>query len=150
MCLNRAKEITPEELKVYKVFLITDTGCLYSPYFSFRWGIEGGDAEEIKHVGTVVPEITGADSMYIHGDSFHSFAWLKTAALEAIDLSFRYMGYKYCVASCTIPADTKFIYEGNYGGGPSYASESLKIDFVMYTYFRGKKWEPDSEFGKKE
>ena len=151
MCLCNAEIVSPAEKKVYKVLKIVD-GYLYSPYCFFSWGFEENDLGEVKSICENVPVITGGDTMYVHGNSFHSFEWMRTAELEALDLSKRYPDFKFCVASCTIPSDTKFLYEGIYGGGPSYASESLKIDFVMSTYTNGKKIDPYEKWvlGKKE
>ena len=128
-------------MKVYKVFVIESDG-LHSPFFPFSWGDESKFGEEI-HVGAKVPVVQEGELCdYVFGDSFHSFEWRATAEYEAKTISRENPTRLHCVAECTIPEYTKFLYEGTYGGGGSYASESIIIRSICSKFFEGIK-DPD-------
>ena len=140
MCLSNAKYIgCSKDFTVYKVFILSDE-CLHSPYYNYEWGHKN-DLGKVVRLNTPWPFFSGYN---VHGNSFHSFKSMIKAELEAIWNS-RSQSYTLCVAECTIPADSKFLFEGKFGDAISYASECIRIDKIVSVFKDGKKQNFDEQ-----
>jgi len=141
MCLTNARNITttawkcvggemvPDrfEIPCYKVFRVKGFWPfrkLMSPFHTETVWKRG----KVNEIGKDEPK---ADEWHTHisGDAFHSFEHLKDAIDEVDIMNKNCGGVRYRVYECVIPKDTKFLYDGYYGGSfiRNYASEKLKV-----------------------
>ena len=150
MCLvNAKKSKVKTDVKAYKVLRLVSDYKLHSPYYYYFWGTRDR-MDDIQHSGTDVPVAFGGRKT-IYGDSFHTFESFKHAEMEAEDISNNRPGCLFCVVECTIPAETKYLYEGEYGFNKAYASESLRLDKIISKYQNGHIVDiEDKEFYYKE
>ena len=141
-------------MTVYKVYGIAiDDGALQSPVMKSR-GYELGVKlvaksrppgpygklsiylDHFSHdLGTNINDLV-EDAQDFHG-AFHSFKNLDDAKSWSHRFSIFMHFNKYVICKCTIPADTKYIYEGvvvPYDGYEftGYASESIILDEIVY------------------
>ena len=128
MCIRNIIRVVPEEdVKCYKVFRIDIMGEIHSPYHDLLWK---PDVAVTATEGEVEPE-TSYDEIY--GGVFHAFQNIEDAIAEkyAIKSYVKFMGVygkgwvdtetytssQFGVFECTIPADAKHVYTGNYMSG---------------------------------
>ena len=146
MCLSESKKITQEgDVKCYKILLMNSKGELVSPFYKdTNW--ELGEVRTAKFSNGYTEDRIASYYGSIDSGAFHT---LKTLD-EAKEYYEYYKEYYYTptilsdewytsvIAECTIPKDSKYLYEGMVYSGSltrfldGYASEKLKIDRVVF------------------
>jgi len=144
MCLSKCKEIVPEEsIVVYKFLEEINSnseyysGCgLRSPYYRYYYKI-GERCDITENEPYNVYNWLGDN---IEGGAFHSFANLADVVKDCVDYidddrewteSFMNDGNKFAIVKCTIPKDSRHVWEGKYYNRPAYASTSLIVDEIV-------------------
>ena len=158
---------TDKDIVCYKVFLyFPQDKVLQSPYYWYfewelgkRYDIEKPPQEELEKIDRIgktddeFPVYTrhcsywmddglvDVDEKSVHNFAFHSYRDGLSAALHcrAFNSGLRnnFTDRKYVVARCTIPKDSKYIFEGSTGSGSEekengYASQSLIINDIVH------------------
>lgn len=143
MCLSNIKKITvPEEgIKCYKVAKVVrfekpddygDTVMLETPYQHFMYRV--GETYTIQ--AQMEPEIEDdpwdAGFKRLYGNAYHACAdyeglFRVLDNVQAQLFSTRDMA----VLECTIPADSRYVYEGLFSSKKGYASSNLRIDRIV-------------------
>ena len=145
MCLNNAKKITvPEEgIKCYKVAKVVrvekpddygQTVMLESPYQRFKYRV--GNTYTIQEQREVEieddPWVDGVKRVY--GNAYHACANYEGVfrVLDNVQVQL-FSDKEMAVLECTIPADSRYAYEGMFSNKKGYASSNLRIDRVVPT-----------------
>ena len=142
MCLkNSIRMATNKDIVCYKV-LKRRNGKLFSPFHQYLWTLN-----EVHETPTSCPQVI-IDEVW--GRAFHTISRLEDARkykrkLEVLPLiSFletNTSDFDFVICECTIPKDSKFIYEGTTNfysmeddktvDAYSFASQSLKINKII-------------------
>ena len=134
MCLYNPQEVKLEEdLVVYKVFTRAVDGY-HTPYYqdpARPW--EARRMKEDRPVDELIHESPPGTGFppYILGGGFHSFETREEADRECdwLNTNWAYGAKEYFVGKCVIPADSSFVYRGEYDCQEmwSYVSEKLML-----------------------
>lgn len=144
MCLSKCREIVPvENIVVYKFLeeINSDSeyysGCgLRSPYYRYYYKI--GDRCDITENEPYNVYNWLGDN--IEGGAFHSFANLADVIKDCVDYmdddmewteGFMNDGNRFAIVKCTIPKDSRHVWEGKYYDRPAYASTSLIVEEIV-------------------
>lgn len=143
MCLNNAKKITvPEEgIKCYKVAKVVhfekpddygDTVMLESPYQHFKYRVGETYTIQAQRKPEIEDDPWNAGVKRVYGNAYHACADYEGVLRVLDNIEVQLFHEKdMAVLECTIPADSRYAYEGLFSNRKGYASSNLRIDRVV-------------------